>query len=326
MREVSAGTISAVLPLKVYGRRNINDFARCRILFTSLAKFTSRDFFKDIFIIVPAKERRYADALRDEWNSLPIAVVSEEDLLPIIRDYPRVSGWHRQQLIKLQAANLTRTEFFITFDSDVILCKPICAEDVLREGRALLQPQDRTAHPKWWAGSAKLLRLPVDLSSPGMAVTPAILSRTICRRVFEHLEQQYNQASATVLLRRARDSWTEYSTYYLVGERYGMLDAYHFLPTSSADEHLRCRSNVWDKSEFDGWDVEACFDPQIPGFFAVVQSTTGILPSTICDRLSAHLSVQGRLTPSAIHRMQSLWEDVRTPKIQNRYKRSHLPN
>jgi hypothetical protein len=290
---VTAGAISAVLPLKVYGRRNLNDFARCRILFTSLAKFAPRDLFEDIFIIV----------------------VTEEDLLSILRSYPRVSGWHRQQLIKLHAANLVRTEFFITFDSDVILCKPVSAEDLLREGKALLQPHDRTAHPRWWAGSAKLLGLPVDLTSPGMAVTPAIFSRTICRRMFEHLEQQYRQASATVLLRRVRDNWTEYCLYYLVAERYRMLDAYHFLPTSSTDVHLRCRSNVWEKSEFDGWDLEVCFDSQVSGFFAVVQSSTGISPAAICNRLGAHLPVQGRLTPSAGHRLRSLWEDIGTSKI-----------
>jgi hypothetical protein len=315
VKQVTRGAISAVLPLKVYGRRSISDFARCRILFTSLAKFASRDLFEDIFIIVPAQERRYADALKDEWNSLPIVVVTEEDLVSLVRTYPRVSGWHRQQLIKLHAADLVKTEFFITFDADVILCKPVCADDLVREGKALLQPHDRMAHSKWWAGSAKLLGLPVDLTSPGMAVTPAIFSRTICRRIFEHLEHRYRQASATVLLRRVRDNWTEYCLYYLVAEQHRMLDAYHFLPTSRADVHLRCRSNVWEKSEFDDWDLKGCFDPEAPGFFAVVQSTTGISPSAICHRLGTRLSVQGRLAPSVVHRFRSLWEDIRTGNL-----------
>ena len=43
-----------------------------------------------------------------------------------------------------------QTEFFITFDSDVILTKPICAADIVRDGKALLEPEDRAIHSRWW--------------------------------------------------------------------------------------------------------------------------------------------------------------------------------
>src|SRR5215469_14298732 len=131
-RQMSA--VSAVLPLKAYGRRYIDDPGRCHILLTSLATFAPDDMFEEIFVVVPARERAHAEALRRDWQSLPLVVIDEEEILPAFRDHPLTlnAGWYRQQLIKLCAANLSKTEFFITFDSDVILTKPICVADIVR--------------------------------------------------------------------------------------------------------------------------------------------------------------------------------------------------
>jgi Family of unknown function (DUF6492) len=97
----------------------------------------------------------------------------------------------------------------------------------VRDGKALLEPEDRAIHSRWWTGSGVILGVTVDLSAPGMAVTPAILSRTICRRLFQHLEDRSQQAWSdlllqrsldNLLLKRARDNWSEYSLYYLLAE------------------------------------------------------------------------------------------------------------
>lgn len=311
---MASGAISAVLPLKVFGHRYIDDLARCHILFTSLAAFASRDMFEDIFIVVPTRERRYAEALRDEWRSLPLTVVCEEDILPNIRPHPKVGSWYRQQVIKLYAANLSKTEFFITFDSDVLLCKPMAVSDIVRDGKALLQAEKRDTHAQWWTSSANLLGIPVDLNAPGMAVTPAILSRSICRRLFEHLEHRYHQEWPAALLERVPvswENWTEYSLYYLAGEHYDLLKRYHFPPVSAPGQRLMCISNVWGKADFDHWDFEACLKPNDPGFFAIVQSKTGISPQIVSRRIAAHLPVKQYLGRGAAHRLHSLCEDLR---------------
>ena len=80
-------------------------------------------------------------------------MINEEDLLPALRDFPKCGGWYRQQLIKLAAANLVNTEFFLTLDADVILCKPLRLENLVRSGRALLHPADRHKHTNWWERS-----------------------------------------------------------------------------------------------------------------------------------------------------------------------------
>ena len=59
--ECQMSAISAVLPLKAYGRRYIDDPGRCHILLTSLATFAPDDMFEDIFVVVPARERAHSD-------------------------------------------------------------------------------------------------------------------------------------------------------------------------------------------------------------------------------------------------------------------------
>jgi Family of unknown function (DUF6492) len=65
--------ISAVLPLKAYGRRYIDDPGRCHILLTSLATFAPDDMFEDIFVVVPTasepmRKRSAATGNRCRWS------------------------------------------------------------------------------------------------------------------------------------------------------------------------------------------------------------------------------------------------------------------
>jgi hypothetical protein len=154
-----------------------------------------------------------------------------------------------------------------------------------------------------------------------MAVTPAILSRTICRRLFQHLEDRSNQAWANLLLqrsrdnlllKRARDNWSEYSLYYLLAEHDKVLFDYHFLPPSEGAARLHCQSSVWTKAQFPGWDPKYCFDRDTEGLFLIVQSSSTISFDLICRRLSPYLPITRPVTVSLTHRLRSLWEDIRT--------------
>lgn len=318
---MSTGAISAVLPLKAYGRRYRDNPLRARFLLASLAAFAPPDLFAEIFVVVPTRERRQAEALRAQWPSLPLVVLCEEDVLPALRRPALASsaGWYRQQVIKLAAANLSTTEFFLTLDSDVVLAKPLRSEDIVRDGKALLQPGARDRHPRWWCGSGAVLGIAADLAAPGMAVTPAILSRTVCQRMFEHLEHRHGRAWADVLLqrsldhwltRRARNNWSEYSLYYLTAEHFRLLERYHY----PADGHtqLHCRDSVWSKRQFSGWTPQPCFDRAGSGLFFVIQSSARIAPRAIGQQLRAYLPIEDDYTLSFDHRLRSLWEDLRT--------------
>jgi Family of unknown function (DUF6492) len=284
--------VGAVLPLKLRGAYDADNLARCQILFSSLAAFAEPGLFEEIVVVTPPRDRAAAERLCADWRSLPLTVIDEREYLPSLRRHWFVKGWYLQQLIKLNAANWIDAPFFLTLDPDVILCKPLRKADLFVEGRALLEPYSRGSRPEWWTGSARVLGAPADLSAAGMMVTPALLARAICRRLFQQLEQRHGDHWATILLRLTRWDWTEYALYYLCAEQQGMLPEFHAVAGSGAPKRLMCPSAVWSKFQFAGWNVEECFDPAAAGFFTLVQSNTRIPPEAIRQRLAGHLEVR----------------------------------
>jgi Family of unknown function (DUF6492) len=284
--------VSAVLPLKLRGAYHGENLARCRILFSSLLAFAEPDLFKEILVVTPPRDRAAAERLCADWPSLPLTVIDERDYLPILRRQWFARGWYLQQLIKLNAANWSDAPFFLTLDPDVILCKRLRKQDLFVEGKALLEPYPRQARPEWWAGSARVLGTAADLSAAGMLVTPALLARAICRRLFQQLEERHGESWAAALLRLTNWGWSEYALYHLCAEQHGMLQEFHIAAGADTPKRLMCPSAVWVASQFETWNVEECFDPAAPGFFTLVQSNTRIPPALIRQRLAGHLTVR----------------------------------
>ncbi|HKX08835.1 MAG TPA: DUF6492 family protein [Stellaceae bacterium] len=295
MSEADAGAIGAVLPLRVHRRRDAEIIPRCRILLASLAAFAEPGLFNEIHVVVPRGDRPEVERLCGQWSSLPLVVLTEDEYLSALGQHRLAPGWFRQQVIKLRAAERLKAPFFMTLDDDVILCKPLRRTDLLVGGRALLEPNPRTAHPDWWTGAAQLFGRSPDLSAPGMFVTPAILARTICLQLFGDLERRHDKAWAEILLRQAKrpwmPRWSEYALYYLAGEAAGMLADFHLVAGTDTPRRLWCPTHVWRKSGFDQWNVAECFDPEVPGFFTVVQSNLGISTAEIGARIAPYLKI-----------------------------------
>ena len=88
--------------------------------------------------------------------------MAEREFLDVFREYNKlyqVRPWHRQQIIKLFCAKLVSTPFFLTLDPDVMALRRFSYTDLIKDGRALLEPEARTVHPDWWRASASLLGL-----------------------------------------------------------------------------------------------------------------------------------------------------------------------
>ena len=106
----------------------------------------------------------------------------EDEHFPAFERFSRpwqIRPWQRQQVIKLNAAAITDARYVLTLDPDVLAVKPITRERLLPGGRALLEPEPRTVHARWWRDSADLLDLEPALERPGMNVTPAVLSTAV---------------------------------------------------------------------------------------------------------------------------------------------------
>jgi hypothetical protein len=303
-----ASAISGILPLKISGwkgGRRSEDLWRSDILLSSLARFCDSGLFRDIFVVVPADEERAIRSSLLHCKTLPITVICEDDIVPRLRAYD-VGGWTRQQVIKLSVANLVNTEFYLTLDADVVLCKKLAFDHLVIEGKGLMDPSPKTEYPEWWLGSAQVLGISIDLGTPGMAITPAVLSRVICRQLKDDLECQHRRHWADVLLSQVSARWSEYTLYYLTAERHGLLNKFHTL-SGKGTRRLFCLSNIWRDADFDSWDTARCFSEDDPGFFAVLQSITGISARRLRDRLRPYLSVNRPTMYQVLARKYWFW-------------------
>lgn len=291
--------ISAVLPLKASGSYDVNDLKRAHILFTSLQTFVAAGTISEIFVLVPAAEVELVQQEYSCWQDLNIKVMAEDDLLPEFKKYPKMRGWRKQQLLKIAIANLVENEFYLTLDADVICLKPLDESKLIIEGKALLQYEQRSQHPKWWKSSARILNMDPNVGPKelGMTVTPALLSRTLSKKLMAELSPKTSSAKIAQnwvdalcslhdpanpknwwIGRFLKLKWTEYSLYYLCAMKLGLLDQFHVIAGTVQTPALLL---IHDSHPYESWNIAGSFDLANPGLFCVVGSKSRIPPKEV---------------------------------------------
>lgn len=287
--------ISAVLPLKASGSYDVNDLKRAHILFTSLQTFVAAGTISEIFVLVPAAEVELVQQEYSCWQDLNIKVMAEDDLLPEFKKYPKMRGWRKQQLLKIAIANLVENEFYLTLDADVICLKPLDESKLIIEGKALLQYEQRSQHPKWWKSSARILNMDPNVGPKelGMTVTPALLSRTLSKKLMAELSPNKTAENWVDALCSLHDpanpknwwigrflklKWTEYSLYYLCAMKLGLLDQFHVIAGTAQTPALLL---IHDSHPYESWNIAGSFDLANPGLFCVVGSKSRIPPKEV---------------------------------------------
>jgi Family of unknown function (DUF6492) len=297
-----AAPVSAVLPLKLSGRHYGDNLARVDLLFSSLEHFATPGLFDELLVIARAEE---ADLIRPhlaQWPGLPLRIIWEDEHFPAFRRFTRpwqIRPWQRQQIIKLNAPALTTAPFVLTLDPDVLAVKPITRELLLPRGRALLEPEARSVHPRWWRDSADLLVVSPGYERPGMNVTPALLSTAVLGEVQQRLEAVGGRPWMEILLTSYCD-WTEYTLYLLAAERAGLMERHHVWaddPATPAHLQVDPGLSIWDKSTASRASVERLFAFDDPGLFAVVQSNAGLPACEVAAVAAEHFPVRCTATP-----------------------------
>lgn len=293
--------VSAVLPLRIGRERNSPELARASILFDSLRRHAEPGFVQDLLVVVPESDVRRAHPLINAYPDIGLRLVPETELVPGLRNFRRVHGWWKQQIIKLAACRLFHTRFYITLDADVVCVGRLNADRLLPGGRALLHPLPRSRFPHWWSASARLLKVPPRLDCDGMAATPAVLATECCSDLIAELGMTRDRLSwVERLLRphrllapqrlvpgfRFRHRWTEYSLYYLFSEKRGVLDLYHVSDIGpEAPNSLCATESIWRRKDFETWDPKTVRgDPRRP-IFCVIQSSARVDPLIVRERI-----------------------------------------
>lgn len=129
--------LEAVLPLKIRSSSEESDLDRLgTLLLPSFDRFYVGESNLVISLIVPEEDlRKIEDYLRSLDRS-DVKVISEDRLCPSIKG---TSGWHKQQILKLAAARLVSSDYYLVLDADVLLKRPMRLRDLFPGGKSILQ-------------------------------------------------------------------------------------------------------------------------------------------------------------------------------------------
>lgn len=297
-------SISAVLPLKATGSYGADDLNRAHILFKSLTIFAEPNLFSEFYVVVPDNEVSLVKETFSRWNTLPIIVITESQLLPELKNYPKMRGWRKQQLIKIAASKIISSDFYITFDADIVALRKFSENDLIVSGKAILQYEPRNRHPKWWKASARLLKTSHKIGDKtrGMSVTPAILATQICQKLMTDIQSQskiYTWAEIICNLHIPSNpknwwignylklKWTEYSLYYLCSQKHDLFDRYH---VEAGTDSLPQLLFVNDTLDYDNWDPGNSFIDTNPGLFCIIGSKTATNPKDVWKKVYPFLA------------------------------------
>jgi hypothetical protein len=294
--------LSALLPLKVSGRHYGENLERLDLLFSSLTHHGAPGLLDELLVVVRADEVDVIGRHLARWPELPLRILVEDEHFPAFRRFNRpwqIRPWQRQQIIKLNAPALTTSPFVLTLDPDVIAVKPITRELLLPHGRALLEPEARSVHRRWWLDSADLLDVDPGLERPGINVTPALLSTALLGELQRRLEAIGGRPWMEILLTSYGD-WTEYTLYLLAAERAAAIERYHMWaddPEAPAHLHADPDISIWDAAAASRANVERLFASDAPGLFAVIQSSSGLGASEVAVVAARHFPVRSAPDP-----------------------------
>jgi hypothetical protein len=268
----------ALLPLALRNLKRRGDLERAGLLIESLAKHWRDSKPLQVLIVSPERDAELLRSSLPRFRNIEVSVRAEGDFFPAFSRFYMMTGWYRQQMIKLHVPAKLGFGGYLTLDSDVCCVGDFDATTFVQDGRALSRWEPKRYHD-WWASAAEIVGTDFSPKQHGLSVTPNILHGDLARQTIEFFTKQGIDSLTTLSLRVLRKigrvvPWTEYSLYTCVGEREGNLLDYHvhwdpcyFHDTQLFSEHT-C---VWGADDFERLvKLPSGTDPG--GKFIIVQS------------------------------------------------------
>lgn len=246
----------AILPLALRTIQRRGDLERAGLLIESLAKHWRDPRPFELLIVAPGGDAGLLRTSLARFPNIDVSVRPESDFFPRLSPFYMLTGWYRQQLIKLRVPVMLGFEGYLTLDSDVCCVGDFDSRTFVREGRALSRWEPKHHH-EWWRNVAGVVGSSYDEKGYGLSVTPNLLHGRLAAQALEHVANGAD-ATSSLLLWKARMPvsvpWTEYSLYTSVAELRGNLFDYHvdWNDCYASDVHLFSEhSCVWGADDFE---------------------------------------------------------------------------
>ena len=314
--------LSLMLPLGPASRNA--DHGRLELLLRSLAKFFDLDAVETLLVATPnaTTVRLLLSSIARRGGSSALDalvakadVVNDAELAPEVaqreeRGRNHVSGYTKQQIMKLAAAARVSTEYYLTLDADVLCVRPTGYDDLIRgpsatsSGRAVVNMTPLSRHRDWFKAADHLLgtSLGHDRADdwPVMGVTPSLMHAASVRELGKALERRHPSAESwrEVLATHDDGHWTgEYALYFTYLCRDGDYGRFDELYDRHAKEAMYLSSgfSVWDAEGFAAFDPRRAFgdaeedEDKRRGYFIIVQSRSGVTPAAVREAVEPYL-------------------------------------
>ena len=276
MKETTSNdTIEGVLPLLA------SDHGRFALLRMSLNRFWQGG---TIHVIVRAEDMDRTRGLVGEDRRFN--VVNQESLMGGVTGDSSGVGWWTQQILKLAAAQIVGSDFYLTLDADCLLVRNVSRDALVRNKRGLVEYDTPNRRANWYQASSRLLGLPKTVPMRSVSVTPFLLHTGTAAALTNHTAACARERKVTswqeMLLNRP--GWTEYTLYHLFAMSKGLWDTHHESESSDL-----IGPSVWFKEDAQKWNPSEAFEGERKFLFVVVQSNTHIEADWTSARVTRYL-------------------------------------
>jgi hypothetical protein len=284
--------------------RDKNDVIRVRTLLYSLKHFFARTDLGEFWIVSPEAELANIRASLATEDLLDHSqFLSDELLCPALR-YVKMSGWQKQQLLKLAMAPLISTEYYMTLDADLICIRRFDASSMRAEGRGICGAETAADYRALYKDSFAEHEVRVKqervewadriLGSPRRpeycgifySETPVMLHTSSVLDLTKFISESFKSPWTEALA--ANTPWTEYPVYFQFLERFNLLSRVHVV--GNRNTMLRLDQSLWQRSscyrdptkyEFSSWASHSSMFEDKHGFFIAVQSSLSLPPDAV---------------------------------------------
>jgi Family of unknown function (DUF6492) len=255
----------AILPLALRNLKRRGDLERAGLLIESLAKHWRDSKPFNLLIVSPGRDVEFLSSDLPRFSNIEVSVRSEGDFFPAFSRFYMMTGWYRQQMIKLQVPVALGFGAYLTLDSDVCCVGDFDSTTFIEDGRLLSRWEPKRYHD-WWKSAAEIVGTPFSIKQHGLSVTPNLLHADLARQALDFFNRDDGKAvgkggsdalaalSLMVLRKIGQVPWTEYSLYTCVAERQGNLLDYHvhWDPCYDSDTQLFSEHTcVWGADDFE---------------------------------------------------------------------------
>jgi len=247
----------AILPLALRQLKRRGDLGRAGLLIESLSRHWRDSRALQLLIVAPSSAAQLLRTSLPRFPNIEVSVRPESDFFPAFSRFYLMTGWYRQQMVKLHVPAQLGFGGYLTLDSDVACVGDFDSRTFVHEGRALSRWEPKRHH-EWWQHAAEIVGVPYDAKTHGLSVTPNILHGQLAAQTLKHFSAGPFDAMTSLGLWVYRKlgtiAWTEYSLYTSVAELRGNLLDYHvhwdpcyFSDTQLFSEH----TSVWGADDFE---------------------------------------------------------------------------